>query len=296
MQFGCAAIVLALFSYFLATLNSHGLHIDDWIRAVEGISGSAVLYTVLCFLVLCCAAGHPVTSLLTMGLDVCFAGAFIYVASANRGGASSCTRTVNTPFGTGDADSGRVDDGKGGSVSVPNLRQACQMQTACLAVSIVAIFFFLFSIITEYGLIRHRRKERRFGPGPANGYTEGYGKRRFFGFGPRRRTTNDMSSTLPEHPHPDAVRESYATERTRVGTATSTAGADANKFDTMNYAGHDVGTASTRPPVTGTRTETGTGGAVAGSGYGQNPWNEPVPMVQYPAGNYRYDDGVYDRT
>jgi hypothetical protein len=139
IQFCCAGLILAIYSYFLATLHNHGLEIATWIRAVEGISGFATLYTLSALLLLCCVAGYPLTSFLAIVFDVAFIASFIYVASVNRGGASSCTGPVDTPFGSGDADSNVVDNGKGGFTTLPSFRQACQLETACLAVSIMAM-------------------------------------------------------------------------------------------------------------------------------------------------------------
>ncbi|KAI1099007.1 hypothetical protein F4804DRAFT_323197 [Jackrogersella minutella] len=218
VQFCCCALVLALFSYFLAILSNRGLTIPTWTRAVEGISGIGTLYTVLGLLLLCCLAGHPFTSFIAILLDVCFIGAFIYVASANREGASSCTGTVDTPFGSGNADD--LINGKS-----PSYRDACKMQTACLAVSIVAIVFFLFSAALEVVLVRHRRKEQRFGPSPANNYTSGYARRRgIFGLFRRRKDTDtiDNPNMLPEHTQPDQLRPSYNTETTAVAPETGT--------------------------------------------------------------------------
>ncbi|KAI1375161.1 hypothetical protein F4677DRAFT_446665 [Hypoxylon crocopeplum] len=212
VEFCCCALVLALFSYFLAVLSNRGLPIPTWTRAVEGISGIGVIYTILGLLLLCCLAGHPFTSFIAIVLDLCFVGSFIYVASSNRGGASSCTGVVDTPFGTGSA-SDLINGG------TPTYRQACQMETACLAVSIVAVIFFLFSAILEFVLVRHRRKEQRFGPSPANNYTSGYARRRgIFGLFRRRQTTeSENPNILPEHTHPDQMRQSYNTETTAVG-------------------------------------------------------------------------------
>jgi hypothetical protein len=139
IQFCCAAIVLALFAYFLATLSDHNMHIDTWVKAVTGISGIAVIYTILALLMLCCCAGRSFPSFILMVLDLAFAGAFIYIAVANRDGASSCNGEVNTVFGKGDADTNVRDNGSGGFTALPSLRQACKMETACLAVSIVAV-------------------------------------------------------------------------------------------------------------------------------------------------------------
>jgi hypothetical protein len=139
VQFCCAGLVLSIYSYYLATLHNHGLPIANWIRAVEGISGIATLYTICGLVLLCCLAGYPLTSFLAMVFDTAFVGGFIYIAQANRGGAGSCTGFVNTPFGSGDSNAVVVDDGHGGFTSLPSLHQACQLESACLAVSIVAM-------------------------------------------------------------------------------------------------------------------------------------------------------------
>jgi len=141
IQFACAALTLAIYSYFLATLHNHSLPIGTSIRAVEGISGAGVAYTILAFLILCCAPGQPFFSFILMILDVCFAAAFIYVAVANKDGASSCNGEVSTAFGKGNADTNVVDNvsASEGFTALPSLRQACKMESAVLAVSIVAV-------------------------------------------------------------------------------------------------------------------------------------------------------------
>ncbi|KAL2132320.1 hypothetical protein VTI74DRAFT_3956 [Chaetomium olivicolor] len=279
IQFCCAAIVLALFSYFLATLHNHDMPIAAWLRAVEGISGAAVLYTILTLVILTFAPGHPFPAFVMMVLDVAFLGGFIYVATANRGGASSCDGEVDTPYGKGNADTNVVDNGSDGFTALPSLRQACKMETACLAVSIVAVFFFLFSPFLSLGLVRHRRKEKRFGPSPANDYTSGYGnddtgrKRfNFFGLGRKRTAATDAGqnpNALPEHTTPDEVRDSYATEQTRVGSSAGHGG----------YGGLGDGTAKYELPY-------GNGG-------------DSIPLGTYPNQNdeYQYDNngGVYHR-
>lgn len=137
VQFGCAALILAIYSYFLATLANHNLPISTTIRAVEGISGVAVLYTLAGLLLLCCVAGLTLTSFLAVVLDVAFIGSFIYVAVANKGGAGSCDGYLDTPFGEGKA--GDTVEGSGGFTALPSYRVACRLQTACLAVSIIAM-------------------------------------------------------------------------------------------------------------------------------------------------------------
>lgn len=138
IQFGCAAVVLGIFSYFLATLHNHSFNIPTWTKAIEGISGAAVLYTIAGLLLLCCLAGHPFTSFIAIFLDVCFIGAFIYVAIANRAGANSCQGSVNTPFGTGSANN-QITSATDGFTNLPTYRQACKLETASFAVAIIAV-------------------------------------------------------------------------------------------------------------------------------------------------------------
>ncbi|KAI1735078.1 hypothetical protein F4680DRAFT_315546 [Xylaria scruposa] len=227
IQFLTCAVVLALFSYFLAIASRNNINIPTWSKAVEGISGIGVLYTLLGLLLLCCVAGHPFASGIAIILDIAFVGAFIYVAQANRGGASSCTGTVNTVFGTRPA-----SDSLGSGL--PNFHQLCQIHKAVLAVSIIAIAFFLLSAFMEIVLVRHRRKESRFGPSPANNYTSGYGSRGgFFGRFRRRKGSEEQvmnPNVLPEHTHPDQVRPSYTTEGTN--------GAHYNKYGESGFQ-HD---------------------------------------------------------
>ena len=140
IQFCCAAIIIAIFSYFLATLHNHDLPINTYIRAVEGISGAAVLYTLIALLTVCCLGGIAFLSFFSMILDLAFCGAFVYVAYETRGGAGTCKGQVNTPFGSGNTNtSNSVATGKGGITKLPSLKTACKLETACFAVAIVAM-------------------------------------------------------------------------------------------------------------------------------------------------------------
>lgn len=136
----CAITILAIFSYFLATLHNHSLPIATYIRAVEGISGAAVLYTIFALLLVCCLGGIVFLSAIAMLLDLAFTGAFIYVAYATRGGAGSCNGDVNTPFGSGNTyTNNRVTGGESGITTLPSLYTACKLETATFAVAIVAL-------------------------------------------------------------------------------------------------------------------------------------------------------------
>lgn len=139
----------------------------------------------------------------------------------------------------------------------------------------------------EVALARHHRKEKRFGPGPANDYTSGYGaKGGFFSRIFRRRKTAATSDghDLPEHTHPDQLdtyRQSHATDRTAVNNFPDNTNTY-NKYDNNGYNHPD--------PNLGRQ-----------DGYGQVHYPEPEygvtqpPVRQAENPNYRYEDGVYDR-
>src|ERR1041384_8334575 len=91
IEFGCSLIVLAIYSYFIATMSNHAMDIPTSVKAVEGIAALGTLYTGLGLLLICCCAGYPFTSFISMVLDIGLAAANIYVAVANRSGASSCS-------------------------------------------------------------------------------------------------------------------------------------------------------------------------------------------------------------
>jgi hypothetical protein len=222
IEFCCAAIILGIFSYFLSVLASHGLHVDTYVRAVEGISGAGVVYTIFALILVCCLGGIAFLSFIAMLLDLAFTGAFIYIAWATRHGDNSCSGVVNTPLGTGDAGSdARVPDGNGGIVHLPKWRTTCRLNTACFAVAIIGAVFFFLSIFVELALIRHHKKEKAFGPSPNNGYTAGSPKRRFWQRKPKNTRDAEFGAkpdALPMHATPADTRHSYATESTAVGT------------------------------------------------------------------------------
>lgn len=150
-------------------------------------------------------------------------------------------------------------------------------------------FFFLLSIVMEVVLVRHHRKEKRFGPGPRNDYTSGSGSRGGF-LGRFRRNKmvsekhHDDSSGLPEHTHPEQLhnnnnnigvaRQSYGTDATNTTAATHDArGASAD------YRLQDTGYAY-QPPLA--------------TAHPQGGWHTAA-QTNPPPENYRYGDGVYQR-
>lgn len=104
--------LLTLQSILLITLSQHHLPSPIPIRAVTGISGAALLYSLLCILALRLARPEtttsPPVSLLSMVLDAAFAAAMIYVASANSVGGGGCAggREVETVLGKGEVGKG----------------------------------------------------------------------------------------------------------------------------------------------------------------------------------------------
>jgi len=131
--------------------------------------------------------------------------------------------------------------------------------------------FFVLSILTEVALARHHNKEKRFGPGPNNNYTTGYGSgglfNRIFRRGTKR--TGPEENALPAHTTPeqlDHTRQSYATETTAVHSNDNPYSADYPKQET------GYGYPTTQNAAVGNQTTTAA-----------------TPQ------NYRYGDGVYDR-
>jgi len=286
VEFGCAAVILAIFSYFLATLHNHAFHIDTYIRAVEGISGVAVVFTLAGLVFLWCFAGMTFFALIAIVLDIAFAGAFVYVAYVTRGGATSCKGYVNTPFGSGFSNGKDVTAPKGGITALPSLRTACNLEKATFAVAIIAIFFFLLSAFVEVLLMKSHRKDKRYGPSPANNYTAGAGKRKFWQRKPKTATAVNPNA-LPLHTTPaDMNRASYATEATAVGhePVYDKYGAGAPHGATVNNGQVADGYAA---PM-GTHTAAGTGTTA----YGAQPYGTTtMPNAAHhggvnPASNY----------
>lgn len=111
----------------------------------------------------------------------------IAIAVMTRQGASSCKGFVRTPLGNGQAGSGTGGFGhfgEGGNTANNNLTYsvhldtACKLNTAAFAVAIIGAFLFLITAALQVALVRHHKKEKRYGPSPNNNYTSGPGKRR----------------------------------------------------------------------------------------------------------------------
>lgn len=176
LLFCCAGIILGIFSYFLSVLADRNRHIETQWKAVEGLSGAAVLYLIFAVGLTCCLGGISFLAFLAIFLDICFVGCMIAIAVMTRHGAGSCKGLVHTPIGYGAANQGGSFDHEV-TYSV-TFGTACKLNTACFAVSIIAAVLFLITAALQVALVRHHKKEKRFGPSPDNNYTSGYGSKK----------------------------------------------------------------------------------------------------------------------
>jgi len=186
--FCCSAIILGVYSYFLAILADRNLRIDAWKKAVEGLSGAATLYMVFAVILTCCLGGKRIFAFMAIVFNILFAGAMIAIAVLTRDGADSCSGNVNTPLGNGPVDSNASGYGQNGfgfgvddnSTYSPNLYIACRLNKSAFAVSIIAAFLFLIAAAVQLSIGRQHQKDKRYGPSPANGYTSGPAPKRHF--------------------------------------------------------------------------------------------------------------------
>jgi hypothetical protein len=256
LEFACAAIVLGIYSYFLSVLADKNIHIPAWEKAVEGMSGAAVLYTIFGVLLTLCLGGVRFFAFIAVLLDLLFAGCFAAIAYYTRHGASKCKGIVNTPLGTGLSSQNAPGAGDWGYV--------CSLNTACFAVSILAIFLFLLTAVVQILLARHHMKEKKFGPGPSNDYTAGSGRRPFWKRSRRPRTTRDAEMATAAGVAP---AHHSATGGFRPSHETGMTGS------TMNNGGYQSG--AIEPKTYG---QPGYG---TGAGYGNGTHGYSAPNANY---------------
>ena len=213
IEFACAAIILGIYSYFLAVLTKHDIHIPAWEKAVEGMSGAAVLYTMFAVLLTLCLGGKAFFGFIAVVLDVLFAAAFAVIAYYTRHGANSCRGTVTTPIGKGLSNESAPGAGDYG--------YACSLNTACFALSVLAIFLFLVSAAWQILLVRHHKKEKKFGPGPSNNYTKG-SRRPFWKRNKAPKGTRDAEMATAGTGHNPRVSHETGTTLTNGGFAPGT--------------------------------------------------------------------------
>ncbi|KAK5112027.1 hypothetical protein LTR62_004561 [Meristemomyces frigidus] len=276
LEFCCAGLILAIFSYFLSVLANRHLPIATWEKAVEGLSGAAVVYLICATLLTCCLGGISFFAILAIILDLLFCGAMIAIAVLTRHGASSCKGFVRTPLGNGQANSNTGGFGNFGAGNNQNLTYsvmlgtACKLNTACFAVAIIGAFLFLITAAMQLALLKNHKKEKRYGPGPKNDYTEGSGRKPYaFWARKNKRDTVPLDAemapvsepvvdapygqtTLTTPGHPNDIRPSHDTGYT--GSTMAAPLAHNDKLDGRGgYYTAPVGTAN---PYTTTGTAT----------------------------------------
>ena len=255
LAFCCAGLILGIYSYFLAVQADRDVTIPRWQQAVEGISGAVVLYTIFAVLLTCCLGGKKFFALLGILLDLLCCGGMIAIAVLTRDGASSCSGFVKTPLGNGDESS---KEGFNDQITyAASLGSICKLNTACFAVSIVGAFLLLISIPFQLFMTKHHKKEKRYGPGPSNGYTKGSGIK-FWQRNQRNRGLQDpeVAATpvaagglaVPAHD----VRPSHDTAYTgsTVGVPHANCVDDHHKTGTLNGGYHTAPTGTYQTPAT----------------------------------------------
>lgn len=86
LEFLCAALLLGIFSWFLAYLTRHDQPLPTWMKASEGMSGAAVIYTIFGVILTCFLGGLTFFAFVAIFLDICFVACFIAIAILARGG------------------------------------------------------------------------------------------------------------------------------------------------------------------------------------------------------------------
>jgi hypothetical protein len=155
----CAAgTIVGIYGYFLAYLSLDESHIAAWKKAIEGISGAAVLYTLINAILTCCLDHRPYLVVISIILDAGFAGGFVAISVLTRQSASSCSAYLHTPLGSGILYSTPPDSG-GREGRVPYLWYVCSLNKAVFAVSIITTVILITTIVMQ--LMRNRRQSRK---------------------------------------------------------------------------------------------------------------------------------------
>jgi hypothetical protein len=156
----CAAgTIVGIYGYFLSSLTLDGSCISAWKKAIEGISGAAVLYTLINTIMTCCLNYRPILAVISIVLDVCFAGSFVAISVLTRQSASSCDGYLHTPLGNGVSYS-TPPSSRGREGRVPYLWFVCSLNKAVFAVSIIAIVILISTAIMQLMSLRRQNWKR----------------------------------------------------------------------------------------------------------------------------------------
>ncbi|KAL8811410.1 MAG: hypothetical protein Q9200_001813 [Gallowayella weberi] len=162
VEFLGSALLLGITSYWMGVLTHRHSGLPTWMKAVEGMAGGATLYTAFAVILTCFLGGMTFFAFLAVLLDFLFVAAMVAIAVLTRHGTHNCSGS-NPPSPLG-----------------PNNRTSCRLETAAFAVAIAMALLFLLSAVLQVMLSRNHKKEKRYGPGPSNGYTSGTGKKQPF--------------------------------------------------------------------------------------------------------------------
>ncbi|KAK6348704.1 hypothetical protein TWF718_006491 [Orbilia javanica] len=150
-------------TYFIVGLSNRNL-ISGKALAVEIISGAGLIWSVFALVFSVCLLQKSFFQFFTVFGDVLFVGGFIAVSVL-----------------LGDAWDGDCSDGeiiiswleRGGN----NLTANCRIIKGIFIVSIILCVLFFITILTAFLAHRSSKKDRGYGPSPANNYTSGRGRR-----------------------------------------------------------------------------------------------------------------------
>ncbi|MCJ1366278.1 hypothetical protein MMC16_005406 [Acarospora aff. strigata] len=146
--------ILGTFSYYIGVSRKHSFYIPNYVRAIEGIAGAAVLYTLFAVVLTVFLGAKKIFAMLGVLLDLLFCGAFIAVAVLARDGARRCRGVVNTPLGRGDVSTVGI-----GGVPV---KRICRLQQAVFALAIINAILFLITAILQFLLGKQDKNEKRY--------------------------------------------------------------------------------------------------------------------------------------
>ena len=165
-------------SYFLSVLADRKDPILKKWKAVEGISGIAVVYTLFAIVLTCCLGGITVLAFTAIVIDVLLCGGMIAIAILLRHGLGKCNGQARNPVdfispGFNGFGEGSSSGGKHNITYAAKYTTTCGLNKAAFAVAVIGAFLFLVTAAFQVQLARSHKKEKRFGPGPDNNYTSG---------------------------------------------------------------------------------------------------------------------------
>lgn len=147
IQFLCSIVILGIFSYYLAVLVRHGDSVNTWIRAVEGMSGAAALYTLIAIVLTCFLGGIIVFAFLAILLDVLFIGCFVAIAIFTKGSVQNCAGVTSSTTGLNIGD---LNIDASGDQSYAD--KLCNLEKAAFILAIINVYVSAFLSCSQKSL------------------------------------------------------------------------------------------------------------------------------------------------